>query len=153
MIWAILVVVGVPLWLCAIGILVVARRSRRLRSRNDNIPVRVLRPEGTRGRRGNGIWVSDVFAWRGRPAAWEDDLFHAVGGHDRDAAPAELRALRRLGADCAVVEFSGPDGETLTVAAVGTLRQSLLGPFATTTAPAVGSLSPSGAPPERGSTP
>jgi hypothetical protein len=38
MIWAILVLLGVPLWLCALGILVILMRNRKLRKRHGNIP-------------------------------------------------------------------------------------------------------------------
>jgi len=41
MIWAILALLGVPLWLCAAGILVVVLNNRRLRNRHGDIPVRV----------------------------------------------------------------------------------------------------------------
>jgi len=153
MIWAILVFVGVPLWLCALGILTVVFRSRRLRSRHGNIPVRVLRPGHTRWTRGNAIWVSDVFAWRGIPAAWAEDLIQAVDVHERAASPAEVKALHRLGEELAVVEISGADGETLTVAAAGTARSALLGSFAIRGATAVGPLPPSAEPTEGGSRP
>jgi hypothetical protein len=43
--WAILAVLGVPLWLCAIGILTLVMRNRELRKRPGNVPVRV-RPAG-----------------------------------------------------------------------------------------------------------
>jgi hypothetical protein len=71
MIWAILVLLGVPLWLCAMGILALLLRNRGLRRRPGNVPVRVLRRK--RWSRGHGVWVSDVFAWRGSPAAWQED--------------------------------------------------------------------------------
>ena len=130
MIWAILVLLGVPLWLCATGISVVVFRSRRLRARYGNVPVRVLRPGHTRWTRGQAIWVSDVFAWRGNPAAWAEDLVHVVDVKARPAAPAELKKLHRLGEGPAVVELFGAGGETMTVAAPGTDEAALLGPFA-----------------------
>jgi hypothetical protein len=49
MIWAILALLGVPLWLCTAGILVVALNNRRLRKRHGDIPVRVsLNPPSSR---------------------------------------------------------------------------------------------------------
>ena len=59
MIWAILVLLGVPLWLCAIGILTVVFQNRRLRKRPGNVPVRVLRPGKSRWTSGHGVWVSE----------------------------------------------------------------------------------------------
>ena len=73
MVWAFLAWVGVPLWLCALGIFALVYRNRALRRRHGNIPVRVLRPGKTRWTRGHAVWVKDVFAWRGSPAAWNED--------------------------------------------------------------------------------
>lgn len=129
MIWAILVFLGVPLWLCVLGILTMVFRSRRLRARHGNIPVRVLRPGHTRWTRGNALWVSDVFAWRGIPAAWAEDLVQVVRAHGRTATPTEAKTLHRLAAQVVVVELTGSDGKTLTVAASDTHLMALLGPF------------------------
>ena len=69
MIWAILALLGVPLWLCALGILTAVVQNRKLRKRYGDIPVGVRGPGKKRWTRGHAIWVSDVFAWRGTPAA------------------------------------------------------------------------------------
>jgi hypothetical protein len=70
-IWAILVMLWVPLWLCAIAILVLVLRNRGLRKRALQIPMRLrVDPEG-RWQRGHGLWVHDVLAFRGSPAAWQ----------------------------------------------------------------------------------
>jgi hypothetical protein len=61
-IWAILVLLGVPLWLCALGILAIFASNRKQRKRPGDIPVRVRRPGKERWTRGHAIWVSDVFA-------------------------------------------------------------------------------------------
>lgn len=67
MIWAILVLLGVPLWLCAIGILVLVLRNRGLRKRVLDIPMRLrIDPKG-RWHRGHGLWVHDVLAFLGSP--------------------------------------------------------------------------------------
>ena len=60
MIWVILVALGVPLWLCALGILTLVVQNRRLRNRYGDIPVRVRGPGKKRWTRGHAIWVSDV---------------------------------------------------------------------------------------------
>ena len=61
MVWAILALLGVPLWLCAAGIIITVLRNRGLRQRHGDIPVRVKRAGKTRWTRGHAIWVSDVF--------------------------------------------------------------------------------------------
>src|SRR3990172_12803118 len=102
MIWAILALLGVPLWLCALGILVILLNNRRLRKRHGDIPVRVKRPGKDRWTRGHAIWVSDVFAWRGSPAAWNEDLAQVVGVTLRTPDPEERKKLHRLGDDFAI---------------------------------------------------
>ena len=135
MIWAILVFLGVPLWLCAVGILTLVFRSRRLRARQGNIPVRVLRPGHTRWARGNALWISDVFTWRGSPAAWAEDLVHVVEARGHAATPAEVRTMRRLATKSVVVDLTGANGETITVVGADTDFTALLGPFAPDRAP------------------
>ena len=133
MIWAILAAVGVPLWLCALGLLTVVVQNRRLRKRYGDIPVRVRRPGKNRWRRGHAIWVADVFAWRGSPAAWDEELLEVTGATLRAADTAECKKLRRLGENPAIATFALADGEpTLEVAAGAAQRAALLGPFAMT---------------------
>jgi hypothetical protein len=129
MIWAVLAYIGVPLWLCAIGIGVLVMRSRRLRGRPGNIPVRVLHPGRTRWVRGHAIWVSDVFAWRRALGGWDEDLIQVVDVRDSLARQEETKKLHRLGEDPALVVLVGAQGETLTVATATAHRTELLGPF------------------------
>lgn len=129
MIWAILAAIGVPLWLCAIGILTVVFTNRKLRKRPGNIPVRVRRSGKKRWTRGHAIWVSDVFAWRGSPAAWNEDLLHVADATLRAADPEERRKLHRLGDEPAVATLALAEGETLDVAAAPDQGPALLGPY------------------------
>jgi hypothetical protein len=86
-----LVVLGVPLWLCAIAPLVLVPGNRSLRHRPGNMPVRVLRPGKTRCTRGHAIWVSNVFAWRGSPAAWREELARVVAATVRTRSRENTR--------------------------------------------------------------
>ena len=129
MIWAILALLGVPLWLCALGITAIVFRSRSLKQRHGDIPVRVRRPGKERWTRGHAIWVSDVFAWRGSPAAWNEDLAQVVGVTLRDPDPQEHKKLHRLADGFAIATLLVTDGTTLEVAAGPEQRQALLGPF------------------------
>ena len=97
MIWAILAALGVPLWLCSAVILMLLFNNRRLRKRYGDIPVRVRRPGKQRWTRGHAVWVSDVFAWRGSPAAWAEELLAVRGATPRDAEPDERKKLHGLG--------------------------------------------------------
>ena len=129
MIWAILVFLGVPLWLCAAGILLIILNNRRLRKRHGNIPVRVKRPGKKRWTRGHAIWVSDVFAWRSSPAAWSEDLEQVIGATLRNPDAQERKKLRHLGEGFPIATLLLAEGETLEVAASPEKREALLGPF------------------------
>lgn len=130
MIWVILAALGVPLWLCALGILALVLRNRSLRRRPGDLPVRVLRPGKTRWMRGHGVWVSDVFAWRGSPAAWSEELVQVTTVTVRDPEPGEQKALHRLGTAAVVAALTTADGRTLLAAAAAEHRLTLPGPFA-----------------------
>ena len=133
MIWAILAALGVPLWLCAMGILMLLFNNRRLRKRYGDIPVRVRQPGKTRWTRGHAIWVSDVFAWRGSPAAWSEELIWVSDATPRAANPEERKKLRRLGDEPAIATLTAADGETVEVAAAREQGPALIGPFARAT--------------------
>jgi hypothetical protein len=130
MIWALLLLLGVPLWLCVMGITALVLRNRALRHRPGNVSVQILRPGRTRWARGHGIWVADVFAWRGSPASWTEILVPVTSARLRPAAAAEHRPLRRLGDGPAVVELTTLEGTTFTVATTAPLQETLQGPFA-----------------------
>ena len=97
MIWAILIFLGVPLWICAAGITITVLKNRGLRKRPGDIPVRVKRPGKTRWTRGHALWVSDVFAWRASPASWNEGLVHVTDVTLRSPSEEEQHTLRRLG--------------------------------------------------------
>jgi hypothetical protein len=129
MIWIILAFLGVPLWLCALGILMVFVGNRKLRKRHGDIPVRVRQQGKKRWIRGHAIWVSDVFAWRGSPAAWNEDLFKVTVATLRAADAEERKQLHRLGDDLAVATLRADKGESMDVATTAGGRKALVGPF------------------------
>jgi hypothetical protein len=130
MIWAILAMLGVPLWLCAAGILALVYRNRSLRKRHGDIPVRVQRAGKTRWTRGHALWVSNVFAWRGSPAAWNEDLLPVTAAHLETLEPEEQKKLHRLGDNPAVVTLIPDEGDPLRVAVAPEHRAAILGPYA-----------------------
>jgi hypothetical protein len=134
MVWAMLALLGVPLWLCALGIFALVYRNKSLRQRHGDIPVRVQRAGKTRWTRGHAVWVSDVFAWRGSPAAWSEDLFQVVDVRVGALEPEELKNLHRLGDDPAVATLTPDMGEPVRVAVASEHRAALLGPYGTTVA-------------------
>ena len=132
MIWVVLAMLGVPLWLCALGILALVYRNRALRQRHGDVPVRVLRPGKTRWIRGHAIWISDVFAWRGSPAAWNEDLFQVIDARIVAVEPQEMKKLHRLGDNPTVATLTPAGGDPLRVAVASEHRSALLGPYGTT---------------------
>ena len=131
MIWAILAALGVPLWLCGIGVLVLIFNNRRLRKRVGDIPVRVLRPGKKRWTRGHAIWVSNVFAWRSSPAGWSEDILDVGDVKMRAATQEEHKKLHHLADEPAIVTLTLASGTTLDIAAQPEYRAALSGPFGT----------------------
>lgn len=130
MVWAILIFLGVPLWICVLGITVTVLKNRGLRKRPGDIPVRVKPPGKTRWARGHAIWVSDVFAWRKSPASWNEGLVHVTGVTLRSPSDEEQHKLRRLGDGVQMAMLSSARGESLEVAVKAADTTALAGPFA-----------------------
>jgi hypothetical protein len=134
MVWAILALLGVPLWLCALGIGALVFRNRALRKRPGNIPVRVLRPGKKRWTRGHAVWVSDVFAWRASPASWTEGLAQVTDASLHESIePETLKKLHRLGDDPLLASLTLDGGAKIDVAARRDDGSTLLGPFPTPT--------------------
>jgi hypothetical protein len=132
MIWAILALLGVPLWLCAGGILYVVLTNRKLRKRRGDVPVRVKQPGSSRWKRGHAIWVSDVLAWRGSPAAWNEELIQVASLELRSPDVEEAKKLRGLGDEFRIGSLTSVHGVTYEVATDAEHCRALLGAFAVT---------------------
>jgi hypothetical protein len=131
MIWAILALLGVPLWLCAIAITVLVFRNRALRKRYGDIPVRVLRSGKKRWIRGHAIWVSDVFAWRASPASWKEGLEQVTDASLHEHVDAQTaKKLHRLGDSPVVAALTLVGGAVIEIAARREHGFALMGPFA-----------------------
>ena len=130
MIWAVLAALGVPLWLCACGILILVFRNRSLRKRPGNVPCKFRPMDKKRWTSGHGVWVSDVFAWAGSTAAWKSELAWTAGLATHPANGEERKKLRRLGGVPLIASLALPEGGTVEVAAKGEHSAGLLGPFA-----------------------
>lgn len=126
----ILIAIGVPLWFGALSVLILVLRNRNIRRRPGNVPIRVRRPGKKRWVPGHGVWVHDVFAFRGSPAAWKEGLFWVTDASARPASPEERKTLHRLGDAPLVATFTAKDGGGLELAARPEHRVALLGPFA-----------------------
>jgi hypothetical protein len=125
MIWIALAALGVPIWFCALAVTVLVLRNRSLRTRPGDIPVRLRSSPGKRWQRGHGVWIHDVFAFRGSPAAWHESLVWVSEASISQASETP----KHLGDEPVIVRLEG-DGEAVTVAARGEHRDALLGPYA-----------------------
>jgi hypothetical protein len=114
MVWVILAAVGVPLWLCAAGILTLVLRNRSLRKRGGDLPVRLRSAGGGRWRRGHALWVHDVLCFRASPAGWKEELLWVDDIVVRPATAED--GLHRLGANPVVARLTIHDGEPIEVA-------------------------------------
>jgi hypothetical protein len=130
MIWAILALLGVPLWLCAIAISVLVFRNRKLRKRAGSVPARIRVDGKGRWHPGHGLWVHDVFAFRGSPAAWKEGLVQVSSVSFKTAGDEEKKGLHRLGDDVVVATFELVPKGSLELAARAEHVSLLLGPFA-----------------------
>ena len=133
MIWAILAMLGIPLWLCATGIVVLMMRNRAIRHRPGNAPVRRRRKGKSRWTRGHGVWVHDVFAFRGSPAAWAESLIPVREVVTLSPTAADLKKLHRLGSGPLLARFTDDDGEHVDFATTAEHALDLLGPLGTAT--------------------
>ena len=130
MIWVILAVLGVPLWLCAAGLTVLVWRNRAMRHRPGNVKVRRRRPGKSRWTHGHGVWVHDVFAFRGSPAAWAESLVPVRDAVTLSPTPADLKRLHRLDSAPSIARFTDDDGENVDFATASEHALDLLGPLA-----------------------
>jgi hypothetical protein len=134
LIWAILIFLGIPLWFCALGILLLVRNNSSLRKRPGNVPVRVKPPGKTRWIPGHAVWIHDVLAFRASPAAWKELLVRVTAAAAREPTAEEAKKLHRLGNDKVVAALGIAGGGTIEIAARAEDRDALLGPFADTDA-------------------
>jgi len=132
MIWVILATLGVPLWLCAVGISALLVRNRELRHRPGNMKLRRRREGTSRWTRGYGVWVHDVFAYRGSPAAWAESLVGVRDAVMLVPTEADLKKLRRLGSPPSIMRLTDDDGEHTDFASAPEHALDLLGSFAVT---------------------
>ena len=133
MIWAILAILGVPLWVVVGGIAYMLLLNRHLRHRRADLPVRVRSAPGKRWRRGHALWVGHVFAYRSSPSSWSESLDWISSVTLRELSSQEARQLRRLPSP--VIAVLNSEDRALEVATAGTRVEALLGPFSENRAP------------------
>jgi hypothetical protein len=126
----ILIVIGVPLWFGALSLLILVRKNRNIRQRPGNVPIRVRAAGKKHWMPAHGLWVHDVFAFRGSPAAWNEGLLWVKEASARPPSPEERKKLHRLGDAPLIATFTGRDGDGLELATRREHRDNLLGPFA-----------------------
>lgn len=101
--------------------------------RRGNVAVRVREEGKRRWTPGHGLWVNDVFAYRGSPAAWKEGLLPVSAASARPASAEERKPLRRIGDEPVITTLTFEDAGTkrqIDVAARGSDGRLLLGPYA-----------------------
>jgi hypothetical protein len=79
---------------------------------------------------GHGVWVHDVFAFRGLPAAWKEILVWSNAAEVRVADEEDRKKLHRIGDEPIIVTLSLVGEDTIELAARAEHEGDLLGPFA-----------------------
>jgi hypothetical protein len=95
-IWAILAIVGVPLWVIVGGMSYMLPLERHLRHREADVLVRIRRALGKRWRRGHALWVGQVPAYRGGLSSWSESLDWIRSATLRELGSQEAHRFRRL---------------------------------------------------------
>lgn len=134
MTWVVALESAVLVALCVGGIALAIRRSRRIRARPGNVPVRVLRGDENRWLPAHAVWAHDVFVVRTAPAAWDEALFWVMDARLREPTEEERAKLHRIGERPIVSVFELASGGAVQVAARRENADALLGPFAATPA-------------------
>lgn len=125
MVWAIMAFLGVPIWMIVGGILTLLWRNRSVRKRPGNIQCRMSAEPGKRWRRGNGIWVHDVFVFTASPWAWNEEPMWVKQSEVRSPTAEEGDKLKRLGDKPVVAEFLTEGGGKVTFAVKAGEKEAL----------------------------
>ena len=130
MTWLILALLGIPLWTCAIALIVLVLRRWSPRKHSRGIAVRVRSRPGKHWASGRARWINDMFVFSPRPALLRERVVWVTGAQARVASSEEVRALRWVAADPIVVVLELAEGRTIEAAAAPHRAQALLGPYA-----------------------
>lgn len=76
------------------------------------------------------MWIHDVFAFGGIPAAWNESLVWATDASVRSALEHERKKLHRIGDKAVIVMLKLEGGDSIELAARREHKANLLGPFA-----------------------
>ena len=129
MVWAILALLGIPLWLCAVGLSLILH-NRALRHSPGSVNVRRRRADKSRWTRGYGVWVHDVFQFRGSLAAWATSLTPVRDVVMLLPSASDRKKLHRIDAGPAIVRMIDDGGNHVDFATSSARVLELLGPFA-----------------------
>ena len=76
------------------------------------------------------MWVHDVFAFRGSPAAWAESLIAVRDAVTLSPTESDRKKLKRLGSAPLIARLVDDDGEHVDFATTSEHAVDLLGPFA-----------------------
>lgn len=128
MIWALLALLGIPIWLIAVVLAAALRQRRRLVRRPDTFAFRVRTDRGWSRSRGVARWVSDVFIAHRGLALIRSDAQHVTAV---DVVGPVANRIRGLGEDAVELDLTiAGQVNHLRVAVASDNVQVARGPFA-----------------------
>lgn len=127
MIWALLALLGIPLWFIAVALLTVIRNRRQVRSSPDVFAYVAGTDTGWSRRPGYARWVSDVLLVHRGPALIRTEARQVTAGV---ATGRPKDQPRKLGGSATALEFTFADRSTLRIAVDDPMVPTALGPFA-----------------------
>jgi hypothetical protein len=143
---ALVLLLGVDLWLAVTGLAIALMRRRAVKRARGAFRGKIRLADGEieglsqRWKGGYGRWVRDVLVWHQTPLLFRTMLIPVDGADSSGSHAADPREVGRLGNHPVIVALLAERHSRVSVAARDEDRERALGPFAL--APAVGSLVP-----------
>jgi hypothetical protein len=135
MVIALLIFVGIPLWLIAIALLLVLRQRRRVAKRPGTFDAKIRATSGTvegtgaKWSSGTAWWVSNVLVLAGGPARTRYTLLPVSRAMPEAIHPARPEEVKRMGDAPAIVPFLLDPSGAIEVAVRSGDVDRALGPF------------------------
>ena len=125
MIWATLVLLGIPIWLIAVVLIAAFRNRNKVRANTDIFGYKLKAGDGWKRKKGYARWVSDVLIYHAGIALIRTDAFQISATQVLGAAAPPANGL---GEAPSCIEVTYADGETATFAVSAQDLDTALGP-------------------------
>ncbi|MGD9893481.1 MAG: hypothetical protein AB7R89_07020 [Dehalococcoidia bacterium] len=135
MVIALLIFIGIPLWLIAIALLLVLRQRRRVAKRAGSFDAKIratsgaVEGAGPKWSSGSAWWVSNVLVLAGGPARTRYTLLPVSRAMPEAIHPAQPDQVKRMGDAPVIVPFLLDPSGAVEVAVRSGNEYRALGPF------------------------